>query len=347
MNQISFGEFQEMADCPDCGVPYPLVAGECPWHSVFPSTATVRLAGVIEEHGRIGGPKVPEVAEAIAAGAWERAAAEATSPAKLFVQSDALVYMDNGLAPRWYHSFGHDHHLGFIYHIPVCNTLQQLDNYFNGGSAQGATHFGIDRAAWGYLVWNGWRFPVAETHQYMPIVNTGPWAQGIINDTGNCPWTLTPLVRGMRPGEPNGAFLSAECVDAGSTYATGAQLNSLALLVAFGTEFDGYSITPDSVCGHQRIDRVNRCGDVPWPLDQHAKVRSLAIDLLQGNVSTLFSAEKIDGDDEMAEVTRKEFDDLKTELEWIRDTNYAMKFLADFNKEGAISVIQRMQIPVR
>lgn len=313
---------------------YPAVAGECPYHSNQPSTATVRLAGVQEEYGRIGGPKVLDIAEAIAERAWTRAAAEAASPANLFVQSDALIYMDNGKAPRWYHSFGHDQHLGFIYHIPVCNTLKQLDNYFNGGNAQGSTHFGIGREIWGYLVWNGWRFPVAETHQYMPIVNTGPWAQGIVNDAGSCVWTLTPLVRDMRPGEPNGAFLSAECVDAGGAYATGAQLNSLALLVAYGAEFDNYSINPDSICGHQRIDRVNRCNDVPWPLEQHDRVRSMALDLLQGNVSTLYNAEQI-GDNDVAEVMRQEFEQEQFHRQYNQDAAYVFS-LCNFYDEGKL-----------
>lgn len=294
-NQDPFAEFADLVTCDVCHRDYPSAAGICPYHEGIPSTATELRTPLTAFEGRIGGPKVVEMAIAIAMEAWDKAAAIATSPAELYVASDALVYVDNGNAPRWFHDFGHTRKLGACVHIPVARDLPHLTGYLNGGNALGAYHVGTSRELWGHLEWGGWRFPVALSHQYMPIYGTGPWAQGIIDDSSPwCDWTLAPMIRQMRPGEPNGALFSVSGVDAGQQTATGAQLNSIALLIAWNAARDGYPIDGDHVFGHQRVDRRNRCADPPWPTDQRERLLEMVTGLLANDPSVLYDAESLD-----------------------------------------------------
>src|SRR5262249_25884478 len=105
-----------------------------------------------------------------------------------------IAYKDNGLVPRTYHAYGYEWtKLGTCNHIPVCATLDQLDAYFCGGSAQGSTHFGVGRESWSggnFDITVGatrWRIPVAPVSQYLPTTGyVSPWAQGVVQTSAAC-----------------------------------------------------------------------------------------------------------------------------------------------------------------
>lgn len=179
--------------------------------------------------------------------------------AQAFVDSEFLVFMDNGKVPRTPHDYGYARKIGAVQHIPVCDTLEQLDNYFCGGSALGSSTFGVGREQVGELVVDGLHIPVARVSQYLPLRGVSPWAQGIIQKP-----TAT-IVEGMRPGEPNGAFFSWENVArTGAQGMTDAQFNSNVLTCAYCAGLDGYPVDADHDLGHFEIDSVNRPEDPGW-----------------------------------------------------------------------------------
>lgn len=167
--------------------------------------------------------------------------------------------VDNGTAPRWDHAFGYEQHkIGVVNHIPVCDTLDQLTAYFNGGAAQGSTHFGVGRQQAGTLDHQGAQIPVAPVHQYMPILGpVAPWAQGLIQTSPTCRIAPSPTIKTMRPGEPNGAFVSIENVArTGAQGVTDPQFNANAFLRAYCAAFFGFAITPLTQLWHSEIDQA-------------------------------------------------------------------------------------------
>jgi hypothetical protein len=281
-------EFAEQARCADGGGHwYPALAGACPEHGGQPSSRSRPFLPVTltayDHH---------EVVLAV----------RAVNPLlAAFIDSDVLKLKDNGKAPRWYHAFGYEtRKLGVVNHIPVAKTLAQLTAYFNGGNAQGSTHFGVDRGVYRMFAWGRARVPVAEAHQYMPIVGpVAPWAQGVINCGGSCRVQCHPRILAMRSGEPNGAYVSIENVDAGQTVPDDAQFNTNCLLRAYVAAYFGHAITPDTQVWHSEIDRVNRCGDPPWSGAIEAEMQAAANRLLAGDVSGLRAIVSVDGDGDM------------------------------------------------
>ena len=204
-----------------------------------------------------------------------------------------VAYMDNGVAPRWPHAFGHEaRKLGVVNHIPVCDTLEQLTTYFNGGSAKGSTHFGIGRETAGTVAANGREVPFATVHQYMPIVGPcSPWAQGLIQTSDQCSWPPTPAIQGMRQGEPNGAFVSIENVArSGRDGLTDVQFNSNAMLRAYCAAYFGFPINPLTQLWHCEIDQKDRCFDPGWSGELEDAMQAAATRLLQGDLSGLRGA---------------------------------------------------------
>lgn len=195
---------------------------------------------------------------------------------------------DTGVAPRWPHAFGYEQQkLGVVNHIPVCDTLAQLTAYFNGGSAQGSTHFGFGREQAGTLTWDRVGVPVAPVHQYMPIVGPcAPWAQGRIQTSALCPMPPSPTIRGMRQGEPNGAFISVENVArTGRDGVTAPQFNSNAMIRAYCAAFFGFEVSPLTQLWHSEIDQVTRCDDPGWEGALEDAMQSAARRLLVGDLS--------------------------------------------------------------
>jgi hypothetical protein len=203
------------------------------------------------------------------------------------------------------HAYGWDFKkAGFVAHIPVCDTLTQLTNFFVGGQNSGLTHYGIGReldrqldliAADGSV----WRIPFAPVHNYLPIAGPfSPWAQGIINTTGSCAVPAHPIASRMRSGEPNGAFISAEFVArVGSQGMTDPQFNSGAMLRAMTAIQFNHPINHDTQAWHAGIDRVNRCADTGWPggyfggLEVASHVAARAV--VTGDLSQLRGATRI------------------------------------------------------
>lgn len=271
-------EFQQMATCPT-GHQYPAAAGVCPYDAPIASTLTIpaTITLLTEEEARVS---------MVAAGLV------VTGLPAAFIASDVLKYVDNGKAPRWLHNFGYALKVGVVNHIPVCKTLKQLTDYFNGGSALGSTHFGVNRGTYRMFEWQGARFPVAEAHQYMPVFGpVAPWAQGVIACGGSCRIQCHPRIGSMRPGEPNGAFVSIENVDAGQPVPDDAQFNTNVLLRAWAAAANGFDITPDTQLWHSEIDRVDRCGDPPWSGAVEDEMQDAARGILRGDLSGLRAVE--------------------------------------------------------
>lgn len=254
-----FDHYADLVVCPICGEPYPAAAGTCPRHLPPP-----RLMLPVSL------PRIPDHLQT-------------------FV--DAVInYVDNGKAPRSAYGYGYENtKLGMFQHIPVCDTLKQLTDYFNGGASAGSVHFGVDRAESMRLPFGGRAYPFAQVDQYMPIVGAyAPWAQGIINSGGTCAIPWNPVLNGMRSGEPNPAYLSVENVArTGSQGMTDAQFNSNVMLRAMGAAYFGYGITPNTQLWHAEVDRVNRCSDPGWSGDLEDEAQAAAILLLGGWFSGL------------------------------------------------------------
>lgn len=209
-----------------------------------------------------------------------------------FIDSEAVKFVDNGKAPRWLHDWGYAKKIGWVDHIPVARTLADLTGYFNGGNALGSTHFGIGRDVFQQMDHAGWRFPVAEVHQYMPIRRNGtypngcsPWAQGVANrPTADIVATIVPT-SGL-----NGAFHSVENVAmAGTDGVPDAQFNSNVLLRAYCASLDEYPIEPRNNLWHSDIDSVNRPLDPGWPISLYEAMLDASRRLQQGDVSGLRS----------------------------------------------------------
>jgi hypothetical protein len=227
-----------------------------------------------------------------------------------FIDSPFLKYVDNDRAPRWHTAFGWDHRkAGIVNHIPVCDTLDQLTAYFNGGNATGSTHFGIGRELAGHLEWpvrggagtGRTRIPVAEVHQYLPTVGAvAPWAQGAIRGGNpNCGLRLHPAVAGMRQGEPNGAFISIENVArSGRQGVTDPQFNSNAFLRAWTAAYFDHEIGPATQLWHGEIDTFDRCFDPGWPGDLEDAMQEAARRLLRGDVSGLRAVQYPDSEED-------------------------------------------------
>lgn len=204
--------------------------------------------------------------------------------AQAFIDSEHCVWMDNGCPPRNLHDYGYDRKIAVCQHIPVCETLDDLDAYFCGGWSEGSTHFGVDRALHGELVSGGWHIPVARVSQYMPIrrdasypSGCSPWAQGVLN------YPTAVLAQGMDSGEPNGAFHSIENVAwTGADGMTDAQFNSNVLLTVYLAGLDEYPIDPEHDLGHFEIDTINRPEDTGWAADLW-DARQAAANLLLAN----------------------------------------------------------------
>jgi hypothetical protein len=181
-----------------------------------------------------------------------------------------VVWKDNGKPPRSNYAYDKWDYakLGTVNHIPVCETLEQLDAYFCGGNAQGSTHFGTGRDYEGDFEAGGYSFPSARVSQYMATVGPySPWAQGVIQNWGSCSIPAAPILGDyrMQSGEPNCAFLSNENVAmSGSDGVTDPQFNSNVMLRAWGALYFDHDITPYTQLWHAEIDRVDRCFDPGW-----------------------------------------------------------------------------------
>lgn len=298
-----FYSSEEPLVCED-GHTYPRVAGECPYCD--PATAA-DLA--LREYPRTftreyvpdpNGDLVDQQGRSYLGEASPVRAVPAVADA--FVASDYVVWQDNGRVPRTAHDYGYARKVGLVNHIPVCETLAQLTAYFTGGTAQGSTHFGVDRAEAGWFEHDGWRFPVARVDQYLPIRRTSaypngvsPWAQGVIARSAFCSIPPADAIAAMRSGEPNGAFHSIENVAmTGEQGVTDAQFNSNVLLRAYLAALDGYAIDPSTQLWHAEIDQLNRCADPGWSGDLEDEMQAAANAVLAGDLSKLRRAERAD-----------------------------------------------------
>ena len=247
------------------GHTYPLMAGGCPFDEEQTARTELRK-GALDVHRTVSAPQ----------------------PVIDFIASDIVTFKDNGKVPRTYSDYGYGRKIGFVNHIPVCRTLAQLDAYFTGGSAVGSTHFGVGRDQdWTFRIGNV-LIPCASVSQYLPLYGVSPWAQGIITRESSCELGLAALVAGMRPGEPNGAFHSAENVAmSGADGVTDAQFNSNVFLRAYCSALDGYPIDPIHQLWHGEIDRVNRCADPGWTGELEDAMQDAARRLLLGDLNGL------------------------------------------------------------
>ena len=271
--------------CPN-GHTYPIMAGECPYDDLATaaflelSKLEVKRDTEVRLSSQISSESLIESLTVLLG----------VIPPHLYdwMQSECVTYMDNGRAPRTIHDYGHYKKLGLANHIPVCQTLGQLDNYYNGGNAQGSTHFGNGRTHdWDFVMGN-YRIPLSSLHQYMPLRGVSPWAQGVIATNANCPIPQTSAIAGMRSGEPNGAFASCENVAmTGAEGLTDPQFNTLAFLRAYLAVLDDYPITPTTQLWHSEIDQLNRCNDPGWSGDLEDANQAAAVLLINGDVSGL------------------------------------------------------------
>lgn len=202
-----------------------------------------------------------------------------------------ITSVDNGKAPRSAYGYTRWENAkrGMFQHIPVCDTLAQLTTYFNGGAAEGSTHFGNGRDLAHWLTLGNLLVPFSDVHQYLPIVGAySPWAQGILNSSGSCAIPWNPVLNGMSGGEINCAYLSVENVArTGTQGMTDPQFNSNVFLRAMGSAYFGYTITPSTQLWHAESDRVNRCSDPGWTGDLEDAAQAAAIAVLNGNYTLL------------------------------------------------------------
>ncbi len=264
-DEAQFADFSGVLTCEN-GHTFPANAGACPYDPQPPPSR--RRAAPLR--GARGAESVPPVVQA-------------------FIDQ-SVVNVDNGQAPRSPHAYGWENaKLGVVNHIPVCDTLAQLTAYFNGGSAQGSTHFGVGREHAGDLAWEGRRIPCAPVHQYMPIVGSvAPWAQGAIQTSASCSIRPSPTIRGMRSGEPNGAFVSIENVARqGSDGLTDAQFNANVFLRAYCAAYFGHEITPGTQLWHAEVDQLNRCFDPGWDGALEEAMQEAARQVLRGDIAGL------------------------------------------------------------
>jgi len=261
----TLADFEGTLVCPN-GHPFPAAAGVCPRDLPPSAAAAAAEAG-------------PEPEEALR---------DVPAVAVAFVDQ-FVAYVDNGKAPRSAYGFGYTKKIGLVNHIPVCRTLTQLTNYFNGGAATGSTHFGVGRESAGDLIWGGVAIPCAPVHQYMPIVGPySPWAQGIIRRSAACAIPPSPTIAGMRSGEPNEAFVSVENVAmSGRDGVTEPQFNSNVMLRAYCAAYFGHAIDPLTQLWHSEIDQKDRCFDPGWSGDLEDAMQDAAKRLLRGDISGL------------------------------------------------------------
>lgn len=123
----------------------------------------------------------------------------------------------------------------------------------------------------------------------MPIVGpVAPWAQGVIQTNPICSIPPSPTIGGMRPGEPNGAFVSIENVArTGTQGVTDAQFNANAFLRAYRAAYFGHEITPRTQLWHAEIDQQGRCADPGWDGDLEDAMQEAARKLLTGDITGL------------------------------------------------------------
>lgn len=248
-------QHQDMVTCPICGREYPALAGDCPYE--YPKTRARPLT----------------------------VRAHSISQFLLDWAASAIVeFVDNGKVPRTQSDYGYIDKIGFVDHIPVCDTIDQLINYFCGGNSQGSVYWGNDRDhAWDWRV-GRLLIPMSRVAQFLPLDGVSPWAQGIIDHP------TAALVKTMRPGEPNGAFDSCENVArTGSQYLTDNQFNSRIFIGAFSAQRNGYAVTPTNILGHFEIDSVNRPQDPGWTGDQYDEIQAATNKLMRGDFSGLKS----------------------------------------------------------
>jgi hypothetical protein len=202
-------------------------------------------------------------------------------------------------------AYGYDNRkLGVVNHIPVCDTLSQLDNYFTGGANAGLTHYGVGREMAGTLEITAldgsrWRIPYAPVSQYLPLVGPyAPWAQGRVSTGGGCAVPAHPIASRLGSGVPNGAYISLENVArVGGQGMSDPQINSNVFLRAAMAAYFGHAITPDTQVWHAGIDRIDRCSDTGWPggysggLEMECQTAARA--LLAGDPSRLRGAVRI------------------------------------------------------
>lgn len=263
----------ETATCAN-GHEFSSVAGECP----YCHEPTARMLRAARD------PEAQEIEEPDKR-RWQSAGPLTAVPALLrdFVASDIVQVVDNGRPPRTMHDYGYAKKIGLVNHIPVAPTLDVLTRYFRGELRDpplGSTHFGIGRDfEWTYRVGNV-LFGCATVHQYMPLYGVSPWAQGVIQRA------TASLVRGMRPGEPNGAFHSIENVAmSGRDGVTDPQFNSNVFMRAYLAALDGYPIDPDHQLWHSEIDGINRPDDPGWDGGLEDAMQDAARKLLRGDLS--------------------------------------------------------------
>lgn len=284
--QGGFPDFELVAFCDQGGHSYPAAAGVCPQHAVDPQTGLVLPSSVNAPIIMI--PSVVEVRRSLMA---------ASVPSVVNLWLDLAVdFIDNGLAPRHRHAFGHETDKRvMVHHIPVCTTLQQLINYLNGGNALGSYYVGVGRGFHVMLVWGNARIPVSRSVQFMAILGMqSPWAQGITNCAGSCRIQCHPRVHGWRSGEANGDALSVSYVDAGQPLPDDEQFNASVFWRAWWSSYFSHEISPDTQLWHSEIDRVNRCGDPPWSGDVEDEMQAAAIKLVQGDISGLRAVTFVD-----------------------------------------------------
>ena len=271
---------KQMTTCPD-GHEYPIMAGECPYDHE-PTAAFLEEARRTEDIDR-------ETTRSLLVSVPD----DRHVPALLrdWFHSGIVALVDNGRVPRTQHQYGYTKYIGAVHHIPVAPTLAALTRYFRYETAeapQGSTHFGIGRDfEWTYRIpGTHTLFGCATVHQYVPLRGVSPWAQGVIARSDWCTIPPTPVISGMRPGEPNGAFASVENVAMkGSDGVTDPQFNANVLLRAYLAALDGYEITPRTQLWHSEIDQLNRCNDPGWTGALEDEMQEAARRLLRGDLS--------------------------------------------------------------
>jgi hypothetical protein len=263
---------QEIITCP-LGHEYPAMAGVCP---LDPPAALWRQP------------------------AGAAVAALAPLPGYLQTFVDTAITYKPARAGFNNHAYGYDNRkLGTVNHIPVCQTLAQLDAYFTSGNNAGLTHFGNGRELLTTLEISTplgrFRLPVSPVSQYLAIVGpVSPWAQGVINTSGNCYLPAHPIATRLGSGVPNGAYISNENVAmSGADGVTDPQFNSNVFLRAMAAVYFNHPINPDTQIWHGEIDRVNRCFDPGWT-DLEDPMQDAARALIQGDPRLLRGVVSID-----------------------------------------------------
>jgi hypothetical protein len=142
---------------------------------------------------------------------------------------------------------------GVVNHIPVCDTLAQLTAYFNGGNAQGSTHFGIGCEQWGRSTGPTSLSPRTGPPAHADQRPSAPWAQGLIQTRPPDPAVAhDPYAPGRAERR---VYLDGERRCTGRDGVTDPQFNSNVMLRAYCAAF-GFEVSPPSQLWHSEITRL-------------------------------------------------------------------------------------------